>query len=326
MWVMMIIKGGYVMKAYVSQSKDDALLLKSSSGGVFSLLAREIFSRGGVVYGAAWLDGRVRHIKAANEEELSALRGSKYLKSDLGNTFDEIKELLTQGATVLFTGTPCQAVSLSSFIGGGKDENLIIMDIICHGTPEEKAWDAYASRFPSVPAAVSFRDKTNGWRDYSLRFTFENGDVYFKNHKKDPFMRAYLSDICLRKACHCCTANSSGKKADITLGDDWGGILAGGGGKGSSVVLAHTVKGESLFDAVSGQTRFEGTTFERAAMGNPSLSAPAKPHPKRDEFLAEVSGDNFDKLVNRWCRRPMKVRLRRAVGRCLRFLRILPPG
>jgi coenzyme F420-reducing hydrogenase beta subunit len=305
-----------IMKAYVSQSKDDALLRQSSSGGVFTLLAREVFSKGGVVYGAAWLDGRIRHVKAENEEDLAALRGSKYLKSYLGDSFNEIKSLLAQGVTVLFSGTPCQATSLYTFLGGGAP-NLTIVDLVCHGVPEENVWEAYTARFPSPPEAVSFRDKTGGWREFSIRLEFQNGEVYLKNHRKDPFMMAYLANICLKKACHHCTCNGAGKKADITLGDDWGGLLTGGRDKGSSVVLAHTAKGEALFEAVSGHTRFEGTTYERVIAGNQVLCAPTKAHPKRDVFLRTVTADNFDMLVNLWCRTPLKARLRRAVGKLL---------
>jgi coenzyme F420-reducing hydrogenase beta subunit len=147
--------------------------------------------------------------------------------------------------------------------------------------------------------------------------------VYLKSHKKDPFMMAYLADICLKKACHRCVSNGAGKKADITLGDDWGGILAGGGDKGSSVVLAHTAKGEALFEAVSVQTRFEGTAYERVAEGNRVLLTPVKAHPKRDEFLEIVTAGNFDSLVKRWCRPPLKARLRRAAGKILAPLRSL---
>jgi coenzyme F420-reducing hydrogenase beta subunit len=308
-----------IMKAWVCQSKDGELLRQSSSGGVF--LAREIFARGGVVYGAAWLGGRVRHVKATNEEELLVLRGSKYLQSDLGGSFDEIKNLLAQNVTVLFSGTPCQAASLVSFLGG-EHPALTVVDLVCHGVPEEKAWDAYAARFPSLPKTVSFRDKTKGWREFSMRVTFDNGEIYLKSHRKDPFMMAYLANICLKKACHSCVCNGTGKKADITLGDDWGGILAGGGDKGSSVILAHTAKGESLFEAVSGQTRFEGTTYARVTAGNQVLTTPTKAHPRREEFLEAVTAGNFDKLVRRWCRPPLKARLRRAAGKLLR--RLLP--
>ncbi|MDR1668606.1 MAG: Coenzyme F420 hydrogenase/dehydrogenase, beta subunit C-terminal domain, partial [Oscillospiraceae bacterium] len=253
---------------FVCQSGDDALLRESSSGGVFTHLARSVLSRGGAVFGAAFIGGQCRHICARTEEELAPLRGSKYLQSELGDTFGQAKTLLEQGTPVLFSGTPCQIAALAATFG---HPNLTTLDLVCHGVPERKAWEAYAARFPAPPVSASFRDKTEGWRRFSVRFTFPGGTEYRKNLTEDPFMRAYLANLCLRKACHQCKFNTSAKKADITLGDDWGGLLPNTGDKGASVVLLHTPKGEALFETVRNAVRAEKTQFAALTAANQVL-------------------------------------------------------
>ena len=297
---------------YVCQSFDETLLRESSSGGVFTHLARSVLSRGGAVFGAAFVEGECRHICARTEEELAPLRGSKYLQSNLRDTLQQAKTLLSQGVPVLFSGTPCQIAALAAM---EDDPNLTTVDLICHGVPERKAWDAYIGRFPALPVAASFRDKTEGWRCYSIRLTFPDGTVYRKNHTDDPFLRAYGANLCLRKACHQCKFNTGAKKADITLGDDWGGVLPNGGDRGTSVVLLHTPKGEALFEAIKDQVRAEKSDFQTIAAANQVLLEPVKPHPKREEFMETVTGENFDALVKQWCKPSLKQRVKRFLGK-----------
>ena len=122
-------------KALGGWIKDEKIRYDSSSGGAFTLFAGHILANGGIVFGAALgEDLTVRHIAVANKEDLAKLRGSKYVQSPIGNTYAEVKENLRQGRRVLFTGTPCQAAGLHSFLGNKKYENLYIVDFICHGT------------------------------------------------------------------------------------------------------------------------------------------------------------------------------------------------
>lgn len=112
--------------------------LKSTSGGLFYLLAERWIREGGVVFGAGY-DGhlKVEHRSVETIEDLKALRGSKYVQSDVGNTFALAKEFLKQGRKVLYSGTPCQIAGLKSFLGKDPD-NLQTIDLVCHGTPSPK--------------------------------------------------------------------------------------------------------------------------------------------------------------------------------------------
>ena len=132
------------LAVYAAKAKDDGLRKESSSGGIFSLLARQIISDGGIVYGAA-ISGRdlsVVHCSAENEEELSWLRGSKYVQSDVGDTYGNVRTQLDAGRKVLFSGTPCQVAALRNFLARDY-ENLVCVEVICHAAPSPLAWKKF---------------------------------------------------------------------------------------------------------------------------------------------------------------------------------------
>ena len=136
-------KQDMVLKCYVAYAKDESIRLQSSSGGVFTLLAEAILQKQGIVFGASLDENmQVKHISIDNVADLSLLRGSKYVQSDIGNTYIEVKKNLENGRQVLFSGTACQIAGLKQYLR--KDfENLYTIDILCHGVPSPKVWDLY---------------------------------------------------------------------------------------------------------------------------------------------------------------------------------------
>lgn len=132
------------VKAYACYLKDDNKRMNSSSGAVFSALSSYIFSVNGVVYGVAMADDcrSAVFISVTDEEGLKKLRGSKYLQAKIGDTYKNVKKDLLDGKTVLFTGTGCQINGLKNFLQ--KDyNNLICVDVICHGVPSPELWRKY---------------------------------------------------------------------------------------------------------------------------------------------------------------------------------------
>ena len=121
-------------KVYACYSKDKDVRLSSSSGAVFSSLAEYVLNKNGIIYGVAMSEDcySAEFIAVTDRSELIKLRGSKYLQAKVGDTFKKVKVELQSGKLVLFTGTGCQVNGLKKFLG--KDyENLICMDVICHG-------------------------------------------------------------------------------------------------------------------------------------------------------------------------------------------------
>ena len=164
--------------AYAARHKDMDEIMKSRSGAAFVAISDYILEQGGVVYGAGYKDHfRVAHKRATTKEERDEFRGSKYVQSDLTGVFHQVKQDLKNGLTVLFSGTPCQTSGLNSYVGKKLRENLVLIDIVCHGVPGPYIWRDYLAylekRQGDTITMVNFRDKERfGWAAHKETFTF----------------------------------------------------------------------------------------------------------------------------------------------------------
>ena len=315
------LKGQHTPKAYACYTKD-AVRMASSSGGVFSLLGRRILARGGLVFGAAFDETlRVSHIAVENEEELPRLQGSKYVQSAMGQSFCQVKEALHQGRRVLFSGTPCQVDGLRHYLNKDYD-NLYTVDVICHGVPSPLVWEQYRKdRESQYGGAVSsrilpaFRDKTRGWENYRMKLTFENGEVYTRDHQEDAFCKAFLHNLSLRPSCYRCASKGINRNSDLTLGDFWRveRVLPDfSDGKGVSLVLAHTRKGEELLRGISPQLTAKAVDLTQAVSYNASLTNSASVDiEKRGAFFAALGEEPFERLVHELTKPPLYQRVLR---------------
>ena len=167
--------------AYGARHKDMHEVETSRSGAAFIAISDYVLENGGVVYGAGYTDHfRVVHKRAVTKEERNEFKGSKYVQSDLHGVFRQVKKDLKDGLTVLFSGTPCQTAGLNSYIGKKLRENLILVDIICHGVPGPYLWRDYLAYLEKKQGDricwVNFRDKQEyGWAAHHETFKFENG-------------------------------------------------------------------------------------------------------------------------------------------------------
>lgn len=309
-------------KVYACISKDEEERLKSSSGGIFSLLSKEILERKGVVFGAAFDEEfLVRHQYIENINDLDKLRTSKYLQSIIGNTYRQAKEFLEQGRYVLYTGTPCQIEGLLSYLGK-EYEKLYTQDIVCHGVPSPKVWRKYMefrkNKDKEVPTKINFRDKKQGWKTYSVTFQYKNSK-YSANQTEDIYMKAFLRDICLRDSCYQCSFRKEKRLSDITLADFWGVnkiLPEWDDNKGTSLVLINSKKGEEIYQKISEKLKSKEVTMENALMSNPAIMYSPKIHKNREKFFGELGQKQFEELVKQYATEPkLIVRLRRKLKR-----------
>ena len=283
--------------AYIAYSKDDRIRILSSSGGVFSVLSESVLGNHGTVFGAVFdRDFSVYHKKVDCLEGLSLIRGSKYLQSRIENSYKETKRLLDEGKTVLFSGTGCQIAGLKSFLKVGY-ENLLTVDILCHGTPSPKLWSLYIHEkellFDSTVKNISFRKKNTGWRTYSLCIEFENGKSYSCVFNKDPYMKMFLRNICLRPSCYSCRFKAINSQADITLGDCWGiekYMPELDDNKGCSLIITHTNKGNDLIRRVMDNLEIREADLSRVQQ--PMIINSAELHPNRKKFFRAVGKES----------------------------------
>lgn len=318
---------GELPEAMAAIHMDDAVRNVSSSGGVFTALVQTVLARGGVVFGAAWEDNfrRVRHIAVSSVEELSALQGSKYLQSTIGTSYIQVRELLEQGREVLFSGTPCQVEGLYSFLGK-KYENLILVDIVCHGVPSPMVWQKYVSwqeeTFGASVSGMFFRDKKTGWKRFSTAMSFDNGKRRIERKERNHFMQAFLENACLRPSCYNCRFKKCNRVSDLTLADFWGieDVCPDmDDDRGTSLVLVHTSKGEKMLKTTP--VKLCGVSLDAALKGNSAAVLSVPMHPKRKEFLDSLEAMPFDQAVNTWVRRPLTLKNR--IGSLLEMLGII---
>jgi len=307
-------------QAYACRNKDESVRLLSSSGGLFTLIAGQIISNRGVVFGASFgHDFTVSHSYAETMEELEGLRGSKYVQSKIGDTYKQIKGFLSQGQLVLFSGTPCQIGGLKAYLQNHY-EKLFCVDIICHGVPSPKVWQKYVAyrekRAKSPTRRISFRRKDEGWKRFSVSFSFENNTEYLQTLDKDLYMQAFLRDICLRPSCYACNFKTLHRQSDITLADFWGiqHILPEmDDDKGTSLLLLNSNSGKKMFEGIKNQIAYQEVGIIQAIAYNQPAIKSALQNPKRKTFFKELDQMPFDKLVNRHCSDTAIVRAKKRV-------------
>lgn len=315
-------------KAMAAINLNEEIRLKSSSGGVFTLIADEVLSQGGVVFGAAFTDDfkSVQHICIGNSAGLEKLRGSKYVQSKIGDTYKKAKEYLDGGRKVLFTGTPCQIGGLYSYLRKSYD-NLYTQDIICHGVPSPMVWEKYLEerehKSASKTQRMFFRHKKYGWKTYAVLFEFTNNTAYVRKFQEDSFMKAFLSDSCLRPSCYNCSFKGIQRQADITLADFWGiqNVLPEmDDDKGTSLVLTHSEKGLKLMESIRSSIRIESVTKDVVEKYNPAAIGSVSANKKRTAFLREIKDNNFDSTVIKYTKISPYRKIRFLLGRLKRKL------
>jgi len=300
---------------YAGWSNDNALLRQCTSGGVFSEIARSIIEEGGVVFGAAYdKEMQVRHVAVEKSDNLHALRGSKYVQSDVGDTYAQAERYLKSGRRVLFSGTPCQVAGLYVTIRNGH-ENLMTCDLICHGVPSPKvfrmALDTLEKCKGSKVVGFNFREKSCGWLYPTVQITFADRTVLDENNTDNYFNLGFLKNIYLRPSCYRCPIKDSGSMADITLGDFWQLLECQPSliNHGTSAVLVNTERGRQLIQECSGHLTLTECLFSYVEKES-NLFKSVKPSLERTAFFADIDRLSFNELTRKYIR-PRNVILRK---------------
>lgn len=293
-------KGNTPLQVVAAKAKDPEVQMQSSSGGLFSLLAKHVLRENGVVFGARFNHSwQVVHDCTGTVEGLAPFRKSKYVQSRIGDSFLKAESYLKAGRKVLFTGTPCQINGLRLFLR--KDyENLLAVDIACHGVPSPKIWSRFLREYASDESlehvtSVDFRDKTDGWEDYRFTVTIVNGgkrEVLSEKAGQNIFMRAFLSHLIMRPSCEHCRAKE-GHLSDLTIGDFWGiaqTLPQFYDKKGVSVVVVRSLKGtKSLKNLDINQNP---TAFGDIVPYNGGFCSHAQPHHNRFRLFKHLDHIN----------------------------------
>lgn len=259
----------YPIKVFALRHRDEDVLRSSSSGGAFAAIVKDSLSQGGIIYGAEYDDSQmVVHRGETSEEGALKFRGSKYVQSNINDVYKEIKTHLRMGKHVLFSGTPCQVEGLNCFLGTSYD-NLLTVDILCHGVPSPKVYSDYIKFIRKYSIGhlrdIFMKDKTFGWGYQNLRLIFNNGSTQFNTILSNLWNKIFYSHLVIRPSCYTCRFTNYYRAGDLTIGDFWGIEKSHPNIKnknGVSVLLINTSKGEKIWARIKSHYIYEESNME----------------------------------------------------------------
>lgn len=252
-----------ILKGYYGWNNDDNICRQSSSGGIFSALAREVLENNGVVFGAVYSkDYKSVYIGNSEEHSLEELRRSKYVAADPQKSFKQVQEYLKDGKKVLFVSTPCMVAGLKQIIGN--HENLYTCDFICGGVSSPQMYKEHMEmleeKYKSEIIDVNFRPKIKGWQKQWMKINFKNGKEYSKNAFYDLYFNCFmLKHLSIKMSCSICKFRNK-HQSDFTIADFWGYKNAGikYRDKGISLLVLNREHGEQIIRNI----RKDVTLFE----------------------------------------------------------------
>lgn len=296
---------------FAAYAKNSEIRYKGSSGGMFGLLARQIISHGGIVYGAA-MDSEL-HLKCASAEtveELEPLYKSKYIQSDLDGKFSLMKEQLDSGRKVLFVATPCQIYALKLFLRKEYD-NLYTVDFVCHGVPSQRLFDRcreYEEKRDDIRfVSFQFRSKKkHGATPHYYTLTYEKNGKERKKTKlyvDSLFYNGFQKYITLRDSCYDCHFSHSNRCSDITIGDFHGidKYISGiNRFDGVSTVCINSPKGNAFWQDIQEETVYYPIEFSKLLDRGEFMCGGTKKPEQREPFLKALKEESFEVVVKKY--------------------------
>lgn len=286
-------------KTYCCYNKYATIREKSSSGGLFYLIAKYVIANKGVVFGARYDDSfNVVHGYSDTLVGIKEFMGSKYVQSDMRDTFSEVKEYLSSDRMVLFSGTPCQINGLIKFLGK-KYENLIAVDFICHGVPSPLVWEKYLKYVKGDRKIndIAFRDKENGWREFALKIDFSDGKNIYEAHTENLYFGGFLGNLYLRPSCYNCNSKGENRASDITIADFWGvekEVPEMYDNKGATAIIVNSERGEKVFEKIKKEIEYREVQREQVINHNPSWLNSVEKNKYRNKFFYKFLKTNYN--------------------------------
>ena len=297
-------------KVYICQNKNNDIRFDSTSGGVFSALAQYVINRQGYVFGAEFDEcWNVIHGYGQTYDDLKRFRGSKYVQSHMGDTFNEVKHLLEDDNWILFSGTPCQVEGLKRFLNK-EYEKLITMDIVCFSISSPGVWEMYLKHLGKTGKVdlsrvkrIKFRDKTKYGYEYTLMtFYDENGkELYSSGPESNQMLRSFVSNTATRPSCYECKFKKVNRVSDFTAWDCYNVYKYEkqlDDNKGTSHLMIHNKKAEGMLEELSKYLSLKPVDKDAAIASEPAMLESATASDMREDFFDSLSKghDVFDEF------------------------------
>lgn len=293
------------IKCYGAIHKSKTVVVESTSGGLFTALSDVVLQSGGTVYGAVFQDKRVFHVRAEDELIRDSMRGSKYVQSNIEQCFQNIKDDLTEGRTVLFTGTPCQVAAVYQLFF--HHFNLITCEVLCYGTPSPMVFSEHLKmierRFKGKIVNYQFRPGKHGfeWGCQNEMAILQDGREIAEDAYVNAFRQLFYGGITKRTACHSCPYTKLDRTADITIGDCRKFRIVYPQVEcenGVSTVLANTEKGIKLVEACRKEVDLYDMEIEDILQE--PLQHPSKQGERKSEFWKEMNTVGYERALQHY--------------------------
>lgn len=312
-------------KVYAVINKNKDIHIKSSSGGLFFALASAVINQNGVVYGAVFDESfKVKHIRATDLSGIESMCGSKYVQSNIEGIYSSVKSDLLALKQVMFVGTGCQIGGLKKYLGKRYD-NLITVDLVCHGVPSQKHFDGYKAllekKYKSKIISFKFRAKKIKGQTQDNEVIFENGKILSEYPDLDKYRCLYVKGLTLRPSCFECPYSTDKRVGDITIGDFWGiekSMPEFKNPLGNSLAIISTKRGEKLFNSVKAQLEIRTSNIENALQ--PRLVQPFKKPENYSEFTSDFEKNGYEYINKKYKLVPLTKKIKRKIKRSLSFL------
>ena len=300
-----------VKNCFLAYGIDDELRKKSSSGGIMSIISRAVIRKGGVVCGAEWAEGfgKVRHVIADDEEKADAFCQSKYVQSDLGYSYQKVKEYLEKGICVLFTGLSCQIAGLNNYLGKMYD-NLYTIDMICRGNSSVKVLNKYIEWQKKEDggdkiSVVEQRSKRKYFVRPTLYIEYDNGKSNYMWEYENAYFNAFSRNYSINTACFNCQYKGNNRVADITVGDAQGAEFLYPhiyGRRAMSHVMVNTDRGQELFDYIADEVYRERIPLKNISFVDKKMNESVTPPENIDEFWKDFETESFGIIAEKYLR------------------------
>lgn len=323
------VSNKYPIRTYAVVNRKGNVIEKSSSGGVFSALAKKVIEENGYVIGATMDNNfQVKHICIDNMDDLYKLQKSKYIQSNTNDIYKIVKEKLSLGKKIIFSGTPCQIAGLKAFLNNKDWDNLICIDIVCHGVPSQDLFDDYINCLSNKIGKIDeyeFRTKKKAKNGMNWYFSYKiNGKnkKIIKNWPEDSYNYLYMKKLIYRDSCYACKFAKKKRTSDITLCDYWGWdnyhdkdfdkltSLSG--------CIINSSKGQKLFDLAKEELKYVESNYDDLSRHNKSLNEQDKMNEERNIVLNLWKSKGYTYIDNEF-----KKKMKKQIVK-YRFMRLIP--
>lgn len=340
-------------ESFACHAKDVEEQLTSSSGGVASMISRVFIENDGVVYGCMMSTGyKAYHTRVDKLKDIDQLKGSKYVQSNIGTIYRDVRKDLMNDKRVLFIGTPCQVSGLKFYLSKEYD-NLYTLDFVCHGVPSQRILDGAISSLSKSHnldgTRLQFRFKEQHKKSvdhifckgadaksreyksiFSLHFVDGQGTVrYSERYPFSKYITGYLTALFYRESCYVCRYAVPKRISDLTCGDFMESEiekLLPGGHRKISMLCVNTIKGKYLFESVKNSLEVISVDYSKVVECHNQLHHPMPRNPKRQVFMDSFVSYGFEEAMNVSFKKELENNIRHYYKQLIKYYLMKIPG